>query len=308
MIASNVCLLSDIILPGSNRMGFGCGGLVSDISRRESLHLLETAIDCGITYFDTARMYGFGDAEAVLGKLLPRHRDSLIVASKAGILPASRSIPLRVINRGVKLLRKIASPTASGVPGLSAVKVRFGRFSVLDLRNSVEKSLKKLRTDYLDIFLLHECTDTNIQSPELQDFLQGLQKEGKIRAFGLATGIDETIRIVSSRPYLSSVLQIPNSIWDMNIKRLPSIAKGRTITHSTLTRRFHALAHKLRSNDALAKQWRSALQIDPQNKQALATLLLAHALHSNPGGMVLFFSTKPHNVRASARIGTETRF
>ena len=308
MSDSPVRPLSEIIPPGTNPLGFGCGGLVSDIGHRESLRLLETAIDCGITYFDTARMYGFGDAEGVLGKLLPRHRGNVIVASKAGILPASRSIPLRMLNRGIRLLHNVASPIASGVPAPSAIHPQFGQFRVLDIRKSIETSLKKMRTDYLDIFLLHECTEADVQSPELQYFLQSLQKDGKIRAFGLATGIEETIRIVNSRPYLSSILQIPNNIWNMNIKRLPSMAKGHTITHSTLTHRFHVLARQLLSDGLLAKQWRSALQIDPRNKESLAMLLLANALNSNPEGLVLFFSTKRRNIQASAKVATEARF
>ena len=50
-----------------------------------SLRLLETAIDCGITYFDTARMYGLGAAEGLLGEVASRNRHRMIIASKAGI-------------------------------------------------------------------------------------------------------------------------------------------------------------------------------------------------------------------------------
>ena len=45
-------------------LGFGCSGLLDGLGQRESLHLLETAIDCGITYFDTARMYGLAMQKA----------------------------------------------------------------------------------------------------------------------------------------------------------------------------------------------------------------------------------------------------
>jgi D-threo-aldose 1-dehydrogenase len=276
------------------------------LSRSESLRLLETALDCGITYFDTARMYGFGNAEGVLGSLAPHWRDRIIIASKAGILPASRSIPLRALNRGIKLLHKAVPQLNDYVPTPAAIQPRLGIFDLPNLCKSVETSLKELRTDYLDIFLLHECTEADVTNEELLYFLQNLQRQGKIRAFGLATGIEETIKIAKAHPLLSNVLQIANSIWNMNIKRLPLRVEGLTITHSTLTSRFHELAHRLSSDDSLAKEWKSALQIDPYDKAAFAQLLLANALRLNPDGAVLFFSRNPENIKASTRVATES--
>ena len=78
-----------LLPPDMFPLGFGCGDLSYRIDRRGSLHLLETAIDHGISYFDTARMYGFGRAESILGKLTSRNRRRMIIATKAGILPAS---------------------------------------------------------------------------------------------------------------------------------------------------------------------------------------------------------------------------
>jgi D-threo-aldose 1-dehydrogenase len=294
--------LSDILPPGTTRLAFGCGGLMCDINHTGSRRLLETAIDCGITYFDTARMYGVGLSEGVLGELLPRYRDRVIVASKAGILPASRSIPLRAWNRGVKELHQAIPALKSVVPRPAGVDPKFGVFDLADIRKSLEKSLRELRTDYLDVFLLHECKPEDVSNPELFEFLQGLQSEGKIRTFGLATGIEETLQIMQTSPQLSRIVQIPSNIWNLNVKRLPDRARRRTITHSTLTHQFHVLASRLAFDAALAKTWQSQIQIDPRDKSALAQLLLAHALHSNPDGLVIFFSTKPENIRTAARV------
>jgi D-threo-aldose 1-dehydrogenase len=293
------------ILPlGSNPIGFGCGGLLCGMDQAASLRLLETAIDCGITYFDTARMYGFGNAEAVLGRALLHRRDRFIIVSKAGIFPASRSISLRALNRGLKFLHNLAPPLASQVPTPRALHPRFGQLRVPDIRKSLEQSLKKLRTDYLDIFMLHECTEADVKSPELRYFLEGLQKEGKIRAFGIATGIAETIHIMKAHPYLTTIVQIPNSIWNMNMQRLPYPVRGGVVTHSILTHRFHDLAKQLSSDGSRAKKWQSAIHIDPMDKVALAKVLMAHALHTNPDGVVLFFSTKSDNIRAIASVAT----
>jgi D-threo-aldose 1-dehydrogenase len=282
-------------------LGFGCSGLMHGRSRSESLRLVETAIDCGVTYFDTARMYGFGGAESVLGELAPRLRGQIVIASKAGILPASRSLHLRAMNRGVKWLHKAVPQLIDYVAAPSALQPRLGIFDVRAIRKSVETSLKELRTDYLDIFLLHECTEADVANEELTSFLQNLQNEGKVRAFGLATGIEETIRIAEAYPLLSSVLQIASSIWNMSIERLPVRPEGLTITHSTLTSRFDELTRRLMSDNTLAERWRSALKVDPHDRVALARTLLSYALHLNPDGVVLFFSSKPENIRESIK-------
>lgn len=293
------------ILPaGTNPVGFGTGGFVCDVSRRDSLRLLETAVDSGITYFDTARMYGFGEAESIVGDVLRGRRDRFIVASKAGIIAENRSLRQRALNRSVALLHRLAPRSAAAVPTPRAAHPQFGMFAVADIRSSLETSLRKLRTDYLDIFLLHEIKEADTENPELLNFLEGLQREGKVRAFGLATGIEETIGIARTHPAFAGVLQIPSSPWDRNIERLPALARGRTITHSALTRRFHAFAARLATNAALGQKFKTAVQIDPADKAALAQLVLAHALQANPDGVVLFFSSKPENIRASARAAT----
>jgi aryl-alcohol dehydrogenase-like predicted oxidoreductase len=203
------------------------------------------------------------------------------------------------------LLHKAVPQLKDHVPTPETRRPRLGIFDLPNIRKSLETSLREIRTDYLDIFLLHECTELDVENEELLYFLQDMQKQGKIRKFGLATGIDETIKIIKTHPILSSVVQISNNIWNMNIKRLPLRTEGLTITHSTLSSRFHDLMHRMSADDSLAEKWKAAVQIDPHDKVALAQLLLAHALHLNPSGLVLFFSTSPENIRASVRVATE---
>ncbi len=59
-----------LLLPGMRRLGFGCGDLYGGASRAQSVRLIETALDQGIQYFDLARLYGNGSAEAVMGSIL----------------------------------------------------------------------------------------------------------------------------------------------------------------------------------------------------------------------------------------------
>jgi D-threo-aldose 1-dehydrogenase len=305
-------LLSKRTLP----LGFGCSGLLGPLTRRESLKLLETALECGITYFDTARMYGAGGAEGILGEIAPRIRDRIILTSKAGILPGKRPILSEAIYQGLRSLYKavprfnnsVVDGLKKYVPAPQGGKPTLGVFDIAQLRKSLETSLKELRTDYLDIFLLHECFAADVAKPELLAFLQSLQREGKIAEFGLATGIEQTLAIVDDSPDAFRVIQIANSVWERNIGRVPKSEKALTITHSCLGNRFHALANRLSTDRDVMAGWLSMTGVDPGSKQAVAQLLLAHALRENPGGIVLVSSARPANVRASAKVAHERMF
>lgn len=290
------------ILPGNMLpLGFGSGALLSKRrTRRDALRLLETAMDCGVTYFDTARMYGAGRAEGILGELIARNRERLVLASKAGILPQSRALHVRAMSRSIRFLHKVAPSSKRCVAVPSASMPRFGAFSLVEFRNSVETSLKELRTDYLDILLLHECTAADLEETDLLHYLNVLKSAGKIRAFGIATSIEETTSILKTHAALLDVVQIPSAIWNMNVRKLPTI-DGCVITHSSLTGRFNILLDRLSSDERMAAEWRSLTQIDPRDPTKLAHLLLAHALNENPNGIVIFFSSNPANVVANVK-------
>lgn len=282
-------------------LGFGSGALLSKRrTRREALRLLEAAMDCGVTYFDTARMYGAGRAESILGELTARKREGLILASKAGILPQSRALHVRAMGRSIRLLHKVAPSSRNYLPVPSTSVPRFGAFGLLEFRKSVETSLKELRTDYLDILLLHECSAADLEGTDLLHFLDDLKREGKIRAFGIATGIEETTSILRRHAALFDVVQIPSAIWNMNVRKLPTI-DGLVITHSSLTSRFNILLDRLLSDERMAAEWHSLTQVDPRDSTELAHLLLAHALNANPNGIVIFFSSNPANVVANVK-------
>jgi aryl-alcohol dehydrogenase-like predicted oxidoreductase len=278
------------------RLGFGCGGLSAGRNLRHSLHLLETAVDCGITYFDTARLYGEGTAESVLGRLTPGLRHRILLASKAGILPTHRSIMRRALERGAIELRK-TSLFRDAIAEPAVATPRFHVFGLRDIEKSVEKSLRQLNTDYLDLLLLHECRSEDINF-EILDFLKRLQNRGKIREFGIATDIEETLSILDSYPDALRVIQIPSSIWTMNIARVPHSTNRIIVTHSALAQRFRALNAKFRSDPAFVSRWRS-LTVDPRNISALAGLFLCHAVRANPDGIVLFSSSKADHIKAA---------
>ena len=306
MAFAAVSTFRGIIPQGMVPLGFGCGALLCDgLSPRASLRLVETALDCGVTYFDTARMYGHGAAESVLGKLMPRHRGRIVLTSKVGILPPRRIVLKRALSRGIGFLHDLVPKSMAYVSKPDPWQARFHAFRPHELRRSLEISLKELKTDYLDILLLHECAPADAEEPYLPEFLAELKKRGIIREFGLASGIDDTLGILETRPWLTAVVQIPNNVWAPNIERLPPRPDGLTITHSCFTDRLRKLCRHLSLDESLATKWRSMTRVDPDDATALAQLLLAHSLRANPGGIVLFSSLMPEHIRSNMRFAAE---
>ena len=217
-------------LPPSSRLGFGCGGVMGRVGRGQSLRAMAAALDGGITHFDVARLYGYGEAEALVGEALKAHRDKVVIASKFG-LTAPRAAG------ALKALKPIAQQLAARVPGARAVLRSLvggaaqaaDRFSVAAAQAALDQSLAALKTDYLDIWFLHDCAAGDL-TDELKDFLDAQVAAGKTRAYGVASDID-TVAVMYAAWGDALLYQFPNSVTECNAARLPA-GEPRFICHS----------------------------------------------------------------------------
>ena len=217
-------------LPPSSRLGFGCGSVMGRVGRAPSRRAIDAALDGGITHFDVARLYGYGEAEALLGEALKSKRDGVVIASKFGLQPTRAASTLRA-------LKPLAQKIAATVPGARAVLRSLvgvaaqpvDRFSVAAARASLDQSLAALKTDYLDILLLHDCGEDDL-SDELLGFLDAQVTAGKIRSYGIASDID-AVRPLAATHGDRLVYQLPNGMFAVNAEQLPPTAR-RVITHS----------------------------------------------------------------------------
>ncbi|MDE1160867.1 MAG: aldo/keto reductase, partial [Acidobacteriaceae bacterium] len=171
------------------KLGFGCAPLLGRASRKESLTALSLAYDAGITFFDTARSYGYGQSEGLLGEFLVGRRDRAVICTKFGISAAQRNWKQQ--------LRPLARVAVRMVPSLrQAVQRRAGNqfqaggFSVADLHASFERSLRELRTEYVDMLLLHAAPMPVLEQTDLYVALEKLVEQGKVRAVGLSADLD----------------------------------------------------------------------------------------------------------------------
>jgi diketogulonate reductase-like aldo/keto reductase len=190
----------------TSALGFGCGSVMGRVGRSASLRAMGVAWDSGITLFDTARSYGFGEAEAVLGEFLQGKRDRAVVATKYG-MPVQRQ-------SGVKRMAVGAVRAAFNVPGVRGLvrgkgaKARaIGEFSAAGLRGAVETSLRELQTDYIDMLFLHEATEAVWQDDGLMSAMDGLVSSGKVLRVGLYAGEDVIDAAFESAPLTIGVAQ-----------------------------------------------------------------------------------------------------
>jgi aryl-alcohol dehydrogenase-like predicted oxidoreductase len=133
----------------------------------ESLAAIRRARELGVTFFDTADSYGFGRSESLLGIVLSRKRPDVVIATKVGVVRDSDG--------------------------------KFRKdFSRKHIFHAVDGSLKRLRTDYIDLYQLHNPTLDELRRDDIHEAMDRLQEVGKIRFWGVSvTTPEEGIEIIN---------------------------------------------------------------------------------------------------------------
>jgi aryl-alcohol dehydrogenase-like predicted oxidoreductase len=290
---------TDILPAGAPRLGLGCGDLYAGAEEAASQRLLRTAYDAGIRYFDVARLYGNGSAEGVVGRALQGVRDQVVIVSKAGIVPWQAQTAMRIRRKALTAARKLAPFARPLIPQPPPAKERYGAFAPAELAKSVETSLRELRTDYLDVLLLHECDVPQATSGETLSLLEKLRAEGKVRAFGIATRFPETEAILAAAPERFAVAQFPSDVFQRNERRLPAAWRGLAVTHSVLRGGLGSLRDRVLADPGLAELWTRWFGRPADDAAACAELLLQDALAAHDG-IVLFTTSRPERIVAAA--------
>jgi D-threo-aldose 1-dehydrogenase len=296
----------DVLIPAIGRripvLGFGCSALTGT-SRKIADRLLQTAFDSGIRHFDVARYYGYGEAEGILGTFLRSRRVEVTITTKFGIQPPRRSSALGFAVRAGRRVLRLLPSARKMVQARTQGLVRGGAFRVEDARSSLETSLRELSTEHIEFYLLHDYVVDDQPADELVAFLDGAVKAGKVRRFGIATGIENVLRALKSQPRLCDVLQFENSAVKQNIDRLPSGATTNriVITHGAVGQSHREVSAFLIAHRDKAKEWSETIGADCSQASTISALLLNYAVQANPGGLVLFSSMKPETIARNAK-------
>lgn len=165
--------------------GARLGGIFPGASRADMLRTLHVAIDHGITFFDTSDLYTQGESEALLGEAVRGQREKVVLASKVGYrLPTQRKIAARVKPLLKPLVQRLGIKREQ-LP--NAVRGTLSQdFSAATIIKAVEGSLRRLRTDHLDVYQLHSPPTALLANGDVLAPLERLQREGKIRHYGIS--------------------------------------------------------------------------------------------------------------------------
>ena len=165
-------------------IGLGCMGMSSSFppfpDRQEMIPLIRTAVDRGVSFFDTAQVYGPFTNEELVGEALEPIRDQVAIATKFGF--------------------ELSTGQSRGVDSRPET-----------IRSSVEESLQRLRTDTIDLLYQHRV-DPNVPIEDVAGTVNELIEEGKVRHFGLSEAGVQTIRRAHAVQPVTA-LQSEYSLW-----------------------------------------------------------------------------------------------
>lgn len=299
----------------TSALGFGCANLFRVPERNLRRLTLDTAYEAGIRHFDVAPMYGLGLAEGELASFLKQRRTEVTITTKFGIEPT-------LISKGVARIQKpvrafLAERPAVGeelkAAGEGPRSGKFGRllytspgYNRRSAKLGLERSLKALATDYIDIFLLHDPVGSLItEAPDLAEYLDEQCRVGRIRCWGV-TGRAPEVSNVMDKLETATVIQFKDDIFgSCPADRLPS--ERAWITYGALSRAVPSLRRFLGRSPDATKSWSERLGIDFSEETSLPRILLSLALQRNPNGPVLFSTTHPEHAVGAAKALVQSR-
>lgn len=158
-----------------------------DVNKKESMEAIETMIERGVNLIDTAPFYGLGESEKIVGEVIRDKRDDIVLLTKAGTGWDEKGVP-------------------------------FKRSDYKSIIKDCEESLQRLKTDYIDLYLIH-WPDEVTPIEEMMDAMNKLKQDGKIRFIGASNFSKE--EVLESEKYVSfDILQHPYSMVAQDFREL----------------------------------------------------------------------------------------
>jgi aryl-alcohol dehydrogenase-like predicted oxidoreductase len=165
---------------GETPLGWG------EVDDNESIRAIHAALDLGINFFDTANVYGAGHSERILGRALAGRRSQVVIATKFNAVFDEKTR---------QVIGADASPEG--------------------IRRACEDSLRRLNTDYIDLYQFHDNGYPADQAGPVRETLEELVKEGKIRFYGWSTDFPDRAEVFAQGPHCTAI-QFQLNVLDDN--------------------------------------------------------------------------------------------
>jgi aryl-alcohol dehydrogenase-like predicted oxidoreductase len=285
------------------RLGLGCASLGSRVGAKEGSLALAAAFEAGVTWFDVAPAYGLGDAERLLGEFLKGRRQSVSVTTKVGIAPPER---LRLMKYAYAIGRP-ALTVAAGLRGafrkLGATRNRHLPLDADLVETSIARSLKRLQTDYVDVFALHDPSPEDVLRDDVLRALERVRQRGQARRIAVA-GETEACRAALQAPKTYGLMQL--SVEDFAANRAEFADRGMQIVlHSVFG--VDGMRDRVLSN--LARRPEAALALADggyggSRQRAVSDLLLERALALDAEAIVLTSMFAPGHLAANGAVAS----
>lgn len=268
-------------------MGFGCWAIGGpwnmnnrpagwgEIDDADSIRALQQALDLGITFYDTAANYGAGHSERILAQAFAGKRDRIVIATKFGY----------VVDEAAKFVTEY--------PALGDVAA--------NLRADCEASLRRLNTDYIDLFQFHVNDFPPEHAGEVRDTLEELVAEGKIRYYGWSTDHPDSARVFAEGEHCVAIQHNMNVIHDSGAvlavcaeHNMASINRG-PLGMGLLTGKYTRDAKWAKNDVRSGAQWFIDRFIDPimDNLPAIRSVLTSDGRTLAQGALAWLWGRSP---------------
>ncbi len=282
-------------------LGFGCASLGSRIAPVAGLTALTRAYDEGVTWFDVAPSYGDGQAEVLLGRFLAtRRRDEVQVLTKVGIAPPLPSFKARLMRPAMRMavaaLPKLRTAVRRRRP--AATKLRLNAAMIME---SLEASLKRLGTDYVDVLALHDATPEETMRDDVLRALETTIASGKTRAIAIASSPEAAAAGIAAGT-VYGLAQMGSNVFDHGLSRFRASTPRRVdcVTHSVFGHdgAINRLAARIASDADLSAALAAAGYTGPHASVAV-DLLTDIAFADNANGVVLVSMFHERHLRSN---------
>ncbi|MEW5685513.1 MAG: aldo/keto reductase [Pseudomonadota bacterium] len=193
-------------LPSASVLGLGCsrlGSMTADQTPAQARVLLAAARDLGVNVFDTANIYAQGRSERLIGETVGRAQDVCIVTKAGQVFPLKQRL-LAPLRGPVSAILKRSKSAAAGLRAVRSHGLPRD-YRPEALSEAIEQSLKRLRRDQVEIFLLHSPRREHLADGAALDAIQHIKQRGLARLVGVSCDDEDVLGMIAGDPRVEAI-------------------------------------------------------------------------------------------------------